>query len=256
MTASGDRIMGEASLGEGVHASVVETLVRRIMEGGYPPLSTIPNADALASDLRASRTAVREALRVLEAKGFVDAKRRAGTRVLPRTEWSLLDREVLRWLFRDAGVLAFGQSLLVFRRVIEPETAALAAANASAADLALIEAAYLRMRDSLPDDVEAACQADVDFHVGLLKATGNIFLQQLAHTIREGLFASFKLTTWLAQSHVDALELHGRLVEHVRARDAQAARRCMEGILDVAAQRLGTQRLEPMDPSGPPSRRK
>src|SRR6185437_14972232 len=111
-------------------------------------------------------------------------KRRAGTRVLGRSDWSLMDRDVLQWLFHGDTDVEFAKGLLQLRRIVEPEAAALAAENATAADLAAIESAYLKMKASLPDDLVAWREADVEFHAALLKASGNKFIEQLAHTIR------------------------------------------------------------------------
>src|SRR4051812_5324073 len=81
------------------HQSVVETLARRIVERRYPEGNQIPAVEALAVEFGVSRTAIREALRVLSAKGFIESKQRAGTRVRRRGDWSLLDGAVLHWLF-------------------------------------------------------------------------------------------------------------------------------------------------------------
>lgn len=216
---------------KGIHQSVVDTIVRRILTNEYPQGEIIPGLEALAEELGTSRTTVREAMRVLSAKGFVDSRRRAGTRVNPRSEWNLLDRDVLGWLLDGTIARDIGESLLVLRRIIEPEAAALAAKAASARQLAAIEEAYHRMRDNLPDDIDACCSADVDFHTALLGASGNIFLEQLAHTIRTALLVTFERSTRLAESHVEALSLHEAIVEHVRRRDAAAARQTMTELL-------------------------
>ncbi|MGN6549542.1 MAG: FadR/GntR family transcriptional regulator [Pararhizobium sp.] len=216
---------------KGIHQSVVDTIVRRILTNEYPQGEIIPGLETLAEELGTSRTTVREAMRVLSAKGFVDSRRRAGTRVNRRSEWNLLDRDVLGWLLDGTIARDIGESLLVLRRIIEPEAAALAAKAASARQLAAIEDAYHRMRDNLPDDIDACCSADVDFHTALLGASGNIFLEQLAHTIRTALLVTFERSTRLAESHVEALSLHEAIVEHVRRRDAAAARQTMTELL-------------------------
>ncbi|TIV43970.1 MAG: FadR family transcriptional regulator, partial [Mesorhizobium sp.] len=57
----------------------------------------LPREDDLCAMLGVSRTSVREAVKVLSAKGLVEARRRAGVRVLPRDNWRLLDPVVLGW---------------------------------------------------------------------------------------------------------------------------------------------------------------
>lgn len=224
------------------HGKIVALLAKRIIEGAYTPNQLLPSVEDLAAELGSSRTAVRESLKVLSAKGFLEARRRAGTRVLPRSLWSLMDRDVLGWIFQNSDDIEFGKSLLELRRIIEPEAAALAAEHASAADLAALEKAYQTMCRSLPDDVETCCVADVAFHTALLRASGNILLEQLAHTISYALMTLFRITTELAESHAEALDSHGALVEAIRARDVGEARRLANRILGIAATRLEPRR--------------
>lgn len=223
---------------KGVHQTVVQTIVRRILTGVYGQGETIPGIETLAAELGASRTSLREAMRVLTAKGFVESRRRAGTRVRPRSEWNLLDRDVLGWLLAGTIARDIGDSLLVLRRIIEPEAAALAARHATGQHLAALEHAYHRMRESLPHDIDACCRADVDFHVALLSASGNIFIEQLAHTVGTALLVSFELSTRLADSHAESMSLHGQVVEHIRTRDAEAARADMIALLGVTHKHL------------------
>lgn len=225
---------------KGVHQTVVQTIVRRILTGVYGQGEIIPGIESLATELGASRASLREAMRVLTAKGFIEARRRAGTRVRPRSEWNLLDRDVLGWLLAGTVARDIADSLLVLRRIIEPEAAALAAHHATGQHLAALENAYHRMRANLPHDIDACCRADVDFHVALLSASGNLFIEQLAHTVGTALLVTFELSTRLADSHAEALSLHGQVVEHIRTRDADAARADMIALLGVARKHLHT----------------
>lgn len=217
-----------------LHQSVVDTIVRRILTEEYKEGERIPSLETLAEELGASRTTIREAMRVLAAKGFVESRQRAGTRINPRSQWHLLDREVLKWLLDGNVARGIGESLLVLRRILEPEAAALAAQNASARQLADLEEAYQRMYDSLPDDINGCCNADVEFHKALLTASGNPFIEQLAHTIHTALLVAFELSTRLAETHLETLSLHGALVDHVRAQNPSAARESMQILLDKA----------------------
>src|SRR5258707_1804905 len=80
----------------GLHAQTVETLGSRIVLGRYPPGSAL-STDELEEEFGISKTVLREALRVLAAKGLIDARQRLGTVVQPRSSWSLLDADLLRW---------------------------------------------------------------------------------------------------------------------------------------------------------------
>jgi DNA-binding FadR family transcriptional regulator len=81
----------------GLGFQLAETIGPRIASGEYPPDHVI-SPDALCITMGLSRTAVREGLRVLEAKGMIYARPNIGTRVKPVTCWNLLDPDISRWV--------------------------------------------------------------------------------------------------------------------------------------------------------------
>ncbi|SFP43784.1 regulatory protein, gntR family [Amycolatopsis arida] len=85
-----------------IHGQVVEWLGRRIVAGELSHGSRLPNEAELAAQVKVSRGGVREAVKALAAKGLVDPRPRLGTRVLPRDQWNLMDREVIEWHSRAA----------------------------------------------------------------------------------------------------------------------------------------------------------
>jgi DNA-binding GntR family transcriptional regulator len=117
----------------------------------------------LAVDLGISRTPVREALRRLAAEGLVEMRTNRGARVAD------LDR---------SGMRAAYEARLVF----EPGTARLAAARRPAEPLAAMRAALERQRRP-GGGVHARFEANRDFHLGLVAAAGNQFLEQLARVL-------------------------------------------------------------------------
>jgi DNA-binding FadR family transcriptional regulator len=111
----------------GLGGQIVEDLGRRIVQGELPPGSTI-DVDQLESQHAVSRTVVREAVKVLIAKGLLDARPKRGTFVRSRTQWNLLDADVMSW--RDDGQEPDPQllsDLAEVRGAVEPQAARLAA---------------------------------------------------------------------------------------------------------------------------------
>jgi DNA-binding transcriptional MocR family regulator len=84
-----------AALKPRVHRGVVQGLAVRILRGEFQPGDSLPNETQLCADLSVSRTSLREAIRVLSAKGLVETKPRTGTRVRAREAWNRLDPEIL-----------------------------------------------------------------------------------------------------------------------------------------------------------------
>ncbi|GAB0117991.1 FadR/GntR family transcriptional regulator [Acidisoma sp. 7E03] len=223
-----------------VHQTVVAELARRILSGAIPAGGVLPSMQELGEELGVSRSAMREAIKVLGAKGMVEVKPRTGTRVRPRASWNLMDPEVLSWCGPDLDRHLL-ESLLKCRQLIEPGAAALAAAHANAAQLAMIENAFWRMKaaTTLADRV----QADLDFHVSVLSASGNIFLEQWGSTISSVLLAAFRISTQTAPSDDEAFSVHAEVLEAIRLRNEPRADRAMRRLLTVAAKDL--QVMEP-----------
>src|SRR5437762_13173507 len=81
--------------GRNRHGQVVHELGRRIVGGTCPPGEALPNEEELCRELGVSRTALRESVKVLAAKGLVESRPRIGTRVRASASWNLLDPDVL-----------------------------------------------------------------------------------------------------------------------------------------------------------------
>jgi DNA-binding FadR family transcriptional regulator len=196
-----------------------------------------------ASDsLGISRTAYREAIRILAAKGLVESKPKAGTRVTPRTRWSLLDPDVLAWTFNSDPGETFVDALFELRSIVTPDAAALAATRRSEKDLAEMDAAMAEMERltlTAPDGRAAGRR----FYSALLSSSGNELLASIAGTIYS---AAIWATDFQKNEPINAQD-HRPLLEAVRAGDATTARTEMRKLIDVGADMALA--LEEMTPS-------
>lgn len=217
-----------------VHDAVVRTIASWVLGGRYAPGETLPREDDLAPALGVSRTSVREAAKVLAAKGLLEARPRVGVRVRGREHWRLLDPVVLDWhpdLTRDRELIT---SLIEARRVIEPPAAEFAARRCSAEQLQAIEAAYAGMEAAIPHDLVACCEADLAFHRAVVVASRNVVLTSLIGTIEAALRASFLLTSRLMDNQARTLAVHRVVLECIRTHDTAGARSAVHRLLDVA----------------------
>ena len=147
----------------GLVPTLVDALGRQIVAGGVPEGSALPIEADLTQSFGVSRTVVREAVRILNAKGLVESSPMRGTRVRPRSSWHLLDPDVLGWWAGVGGAAEILRDLAEIRRIIEPPAARLAAERidrTSDGELARLEAALAAM-DGAVDDVEAFIEADI-----------------------------------------------------------------------------------------------
>lgn len=214
----------------GVHGQTVEVLAQRILTGQFAEGSTL-DINALQSELDVSLTALREAMRVLAAKGLVDARPKRGTFVRPRDDWSLLDADVLRWQFSRQVRPGLFADLHELRSIMEPGAAGLAAERATDEDLAALDAALAAMA-SAGDDTGAAVDADLAFHRSLLAATHNELLQRMEVLIETGLAERDRMVHGAGPG--DPVPSHQAVVDAIRRHDGAAAARAMGRLLEQA----------------------
>lgn len=226
----------------GVHGQTVETIAHRVLSGRIGEGATL-DLGALQAELGVSLTALRESLKVLAAKGMVDARQKRGTFVRPRADWHLLDADVLRWQFESAGgpTENAGNPLLrdldEVRLIIEPAAARLASERRADADLVALDAALNAMeRDR--DGAAHAVQADLAFHRALLRASHNELLERMEMVIAAGLAYRGRLVHGFDQVQ-DPVPSHRAVLDAVRARDPEAAEAAMRSLLDRATHGLG-----------------
>src|SRR5207247_3167418 len=119
----------------GLHGAVVHDLGLRIVQGELEAGESLPTEEELSSELTASRTVLREAIKVLAAKRLVESRPKTGTRVRQRAEWNLLDPDVLAWQLEAGPDRRFLEDTLELRGLIEPAAARLAAVRANEGEI-------------------------------------------------------------------------------------------------------------------------
>jgi DNA-binding FadR family transcriptional regulator len=222
--------------GRNLHGQVVHELGRRIAGGAYAQGDALPNEEALCGELGVSRTALRESVKVLAAKGLVESRPRIGTRVRASENWNLLDPDVLAWRCASAPDAQFVLQLNEMREIIEPAAAALAARNRAPAQLRRIAEAYAAMDAATTLDSWVA--ADLAFHSAVLEATNNPLLRPLAALIGSALESLLVLSARKAGDFKVALPEHGAVLDAIRTQDADSARERMAGLLSDTRARL------------------
>src|SRR3546814_155146 len=149
--------------GKRLRGSLAQQLAVQILTGELPAGHMFPGAIEYAEQLGISRSALREAVRTLSAKGLVDSRPKAGTRVSPRRQWSLLDPDLLAWQFEAEPSLKFLHDLFELRMIVEPSAAELAAERRTEDQVQAMRSALDAMaRHGLVTD--AGRLADQQFH--------------------------------------------------------------------------------------------
>jgi DNA-binding FadR family transcriptional regulator len=226
-----------------ITVDIANLLGRDIVSGRFAQGETLPNEAEFSSSFAVGRSAVREAVKMLAAKG--QSRPRRGTQVLPAKSWNFFDREVLSWL-RDSGPQpAIIIELLELRLGVEPQAAALATLKGTADQIMAVRTAY--------DDMCAAAegradpvQADCAFHQAVIVATNNRFFQPFGLLIRTALSVTAPFTNALFGHSVGNLDAHRAVLIALQSAAPQEAHaRMFEMLSEVleAVQRGASRRV-------------
>ena len=220
---------------------VVDHLGEAIVSGRLRQGALLPGDQELLAQYGVSRTVLREALRTLSAKGMVQARARVGTRVQPRSAWTMFDTDVLRW-HRDAGLEPeFLGYLAEIRMAIEPEAAALAAKRRTSENMQAIGEWVVRM-DIAGISHEAFAHADLGFHLAVAEAAGNPLFASLSTLIDVVLEAMLTISSPADNPRELAASVgqHKLIAEAIADGDAAAARQAMQVVIQrgIDAMRL------------------
>ena len=219
-----------------LYQRIAEAIAGLIDAGEFAPGDRLPAERDLARKLGVSRASLREALSALEIDGYVEIRVGSGVYVQPR--WRNGKRAALAE--RNGEVSPF--DTLRARRLIEAETAALAARHASAEQIAAIEAAFARLEADVRAE-KARSEGDRLFHVRISEASGNTALAAIVRDLwaawHQPLNARLESLFVTMQRRRDNIGEHRRILDAIRARDPAAARAAMRShLVHAERQRL------------------
>lgn len=219
---------GRPSLGRNLTHGLLDSLGRAIVTGRYQDQAFPTEAD-LAKQHGVSRSVTREAVKMLTAKGLVSARPRQGTVVQPTSSWNLFDTDVLRWLLERQFSIDLLKQFNQLRVSIEPEAAALAARFGEEGDLALITAGLARMAAAERGE-DDPLDADIAFHVAILRASKNPFYAQFRDVVSTALRTSIRFTNRI-KGRTASVADHAAVRDAIVARDPDAARSAMRHLI-------------------------
>ena len=172
---------------------VADTLGSAIIRGRYNSENPVPSEAVLCEEMQVSRSAAREAVKSLAAKGLITSRARQGIRILPETEWNLFDADVLRWMRDSNPSLELLKEFTELRVAVEPEAARLAAQRQNIQKIAKIAEALERMKNA-ETGLDDPLESDIAFHLSILDASENRFFMQLGRIIDTTLRVSIRFT--------------------------------------------------------------
>ena len=226
-TLNPDRLFGQ----------VAQKLAVAVITGRVRAGEVLPNEDALRSEISVSRTAYREAVKILTAKGLVEARPKSGTGAAPRERWNLLDPDVLSWRLNAQFDERIIEDLYEVRQCFEPRACYLAARYATVEDHDRIRRRYADMVSMLGQAALAA-GAEAEFHLAIIAATHNGLFVTIGGAVKTALRVSFGLTQKDAGGLPIDLAPYEEVLSAITERAADKAEAAMRRLLELSRQRV------------------
>ncbi|GAA3084748.1 DNA-binding FadR family transcriptional regulator [Kribbella aluminosa] len=216
---------------------VVESVLDGVVSGAIRPGAALPPESALSEQFQVSRITVREAVKLLEAKGLVEVRRGVGAVVKDDSSWNLLDADVLASAMRNDANLTILDELVGVRIALESNLAGLAAEHATDEDRAAIEAVFHRL-EADTSRPEVFIQTDVEFHDRIMAASGNRLARSIVSTVHSQARTSMRYQGHPSVEDVRTTNSEHRIVlDHILARDPAGAATAMTNHIRSAWQR-------------------
>ncbi|AWB65046.1 GntR family transcriptional regulator [Saccharobesus litoralis] len=226
-----------ATMSPSLSVQVSREIGRRIVAGTYAQDSLIEDESALAERFQVSRAVVRDAVKILVSKGLLEVRRGIGTRVRPRSQWILLDDDVLAWHISAQPNCEFVRQLMDIRLCFEPMASRWAAERATLEQISEIEHACIAMEKE-KGSVENFIFADAMFHKAVLRAAGNELLTAMEGVIYLALLVSVRITNQDPRKNGTSVPFHRELYSAIARREAEKAEQLTEKLLTDASRRL------------------
>ncbi|MBU4682285.1 FadR family transcriptional regulator [Cedecea davisae] len=208
---------------------LAENLAQRILKGEYAVGSILPGEIELGELFGVSRTAVREAVKTLTAKGMLLPRPRIGTRVMPRSHWNFLDKELISWWMTKDNFSHVVEDFLIMRNSLEPQACALAAMNSNEeqrTELMRLMEQMIELQDTF--DRQRWVEVDMAYHELIYEMSGNPFMTSFANLFRSIYYNYF---TAITDNEVIKLDSHQAIVDAIVHGEAQAALNACQALL-------------------------
>ena len=225
------RVMANGVTAQSLTEAVADHLRRLIHRGEFGPGDRLPAERDLSEQLGIARLSLREALKSLQADGYVEVRRgaRGGTYV---TE---LSEPVARWRARMRAVSGEFDDIVDFRVALETEAGRLAALRRDDTDLATLRATIDDLQGS--GGRAAFRLADSRFHSALAVAAGSPRLRAAVDAVRAELFFTHDLLPFVDPIQ-ETVRDHEAIHRAVRDADPEAAAAAVREHIELAREQL------------------
>lgn len=205
-----------------IYETIVEQMCNLIDSGSWAPGERLPSERELTLMLKVGRTSVREALRILEAMGYIDIRPGNGSYVRENVIYTTNLQKMLKVVQEDD----LFNEMLEAREVLDIQIAYLAADNATPEEIAELEAIVDRQESAIQAGLSGV-EENIEFHLRLTEITGNrvlVEMQKFLFTIAHPGIQDLYMIHGLPQ---ESVRQHREIIAAVREHDALKAQKLM-----------------------------
>jgi DNA-binding FadR family transcriptional regulator len=240
-----DEILSPIQRQDKLPEQVSEKVKQLILTRRYLPGERLPTEREMGETFQVSRTVIREAIRLLEAKGLVGSQTGSGTYVRAIQGEQVIDSLGIYLAMQGHKVNI--DSIMEVRRVLELQVVKLACERATEKDIKHLEHILDQMCESR-NDLDTFSKWDLDFHLALASACKNHLFKVLIEPLSEILFELIWTASTTPGAIEDACEFHSSILNAIKERDADKSFEMMKKHLDqshhVALEGLKHRKME------------
>lgn len=206
------------------YAVLIERIGAMIRNGELRPGDRLPPERRLAEMFGVSRSSLRQAFQVLAERGIIESRQGNGTYLLTAIEMPSATDAIAEAISERSGLL---HEVVEFRRLIEPQLAALAAQRISPEVIDRLKILVCDQQRALTAG-RAADAFDAEFHQLLAASTGNQVIVKVMAAIQSMVNESRSVWLQSSERRLASMEGHLRIIDALEARDASAACAAMQ----------------------------
>lgn len=226
-----------AGANRNLNLQVARAIAVKILSGELKEGSIIPGEISLCEQFGVSRTALREAIKLLASKGMIESRPKVGTRVCNKTNWNFLDVQLLEWMVGVETTEDIYQEFLELRKAIEPQACAIAAERATKEQRIELTKAFEKMVAVAENfDPDEWIEVDTAFHRLIFISTGNSFYVPFGNVLAT-MFKWF--IRFSSKDGGMCIQEHRAIYEGIMAGDPQRAFNASRELMQGHKHRLG-----------------
>lgn len=223
-----------------VTEQAIEEIKKYLLSGELKSGDKLATEAELSAMLGVGRSTVREAIRTLQAMGYVELRPGKGAfaRVTSEEEVLSLRDHARDWFTVNERTL---EEFLQVRHLVEPKAAELAAKYINEAGLADLQKELDRFETAVNQEGNSAglAAADRQFHILIVRESKNQLLYQF-YLQTSALFMQYSTRSFTLMNitAMKTLQEHQKILSAIRAGDADGARDAMTEHLNIARRRM------------------